>query len=171
VRVERLGEDEWVAFREVRLRSLLDSPQAFGSTYGEESSQTEHAWRDWAAGRWRGGAAVVFAGRRRDGTVVGTATGAEYDAERGVAHVYAMWVAPDARGGGVGRALLDAVIDWARDRGCDRLVLSVTETNVTARRFYEACGFVETGDREPLREGSGTEVLILSKRLASRNAS
>ena len=165
MRVERLGEKDWVAFREVRLRSLLDSPEAFGSTYGEESSQPEPAWRDWAAGRWRGGAAVVFAARDEADELVGTATGAVVDDEPGVAHVYAMWVAPDARGAGVGRALLDAVTVWARDRGCDRLVLSVTETNETARRFYEACGFLETGDREPLRAGSDQVVLFLSKRL------
>lgn len=162
MRVERLGEDDWATFREIRLRSLLESPEAFGSTYGEESSQTERAWRDWAAGRWRGGAAVVFAGRLGDGTVVGTATGAGYDAERGVAHVYAMWVAPDARGRGVGRSLLDAVTEWARDRGCDRLVLSVTETNEIARRFYEACGFDDTGERAALREGSPIRTLVLS---------
>jgi GNAT superfamily N-acetyltransferase len=163
-RVERLGEDDWVAFREIRLRSLLDSPDAFGSTYGEESSQVEHAWRDWAAGRWRGGDAAVFAVRRAD-AAVGTATGAEYEAEPGVAHVYAMWVAPDARGAGVGRALLEAVVGWARGRGCERLVLRVTETNGTARRFYAACGFAETGVREPLREGSEQDVLVLSRPL------
>jgi ribosomal protein S18 acetylase RimI-like enzyme len=164
-RVERLGEDDWASFRELRLRSLLDSPEAFGSTYGEESSQTEHAWRDWAAGRWRGGTAAVFAGRADDGTVVGTATGAEYEAETGVAHVYAMWVAPDARGAGVGRALVDAVAGWARDRGCDRLILSVTESNEIARRFYGACGFVDTGERDALREDSELHTLILSKPL------
>jgi GNAT superfamily N-acetyltransferase len=164
-RVERLREDDWAVFRELRLRSLLDSPEAFGSTYGDESSWTEGPWRDWAAGRWRGGTAVVFAGRGDDGAAVGTATGAEYDAEAGVAHVYAMWVAPDARGAGVGRALLDAVAGWARDRGCDRLVLSVTESNETARRFYEECGFVDTGKREVLREGSEMHTLILSKPL------
>ena len=163
-RVERLGEDDWVAFREIRLRSLLDSPDAFGSTFGEESSQVEHSWRDWAAGRWRGGDAAVFAVRGAD-AAVGTATGAEYEAEPGVAHVYAMWVAPDARGTGVGRALLEAVADWARDRGCERLVLQVTETNETARRFYAACGFAETGVREPLREGSEQDVLVLSRPL------
>ena len=162
--VERLGEGDWAVFRELRLRSLLDSPDAFGSTYGEESSRTERAWRDWAAGRWRGGTAVVFAGRD-DGTAVGIATGAEYEAEAGVAHVYAMWVAPDARGAGVGRALVDAVAGWARDRGCDRLVLSVTESNQTARRFYEACGFEDTGEREALREGSGMRTLIQAKHL------
>jgi hypothetical protein len=29
VRVERLGEGDWAVFREIRLRSLLDSPQGF----------------------------------------------------------------------------------------------------------------------------------------------
>jgi len=82
-----------------------------------------------------------------------------------VAHVYAMWVAPDARGAGVGRALLDAVAGWARDRGCDHLVLSVTDSNEIARRVYEAYGFVDTGERRALREGSDAQTLILSKPL------
>ncbi|HET9671601.1 MAG TPA: hypothetical protein VFQ40_01980, partial [Actinomycetota bacterium] len=94
MRIDRLGEDDWATFREVRLRSLLDAPDAFGSTYGEESSQAEHGWRDWAAGRWRGGTAA--AGLARDhARPMGTATVAEYEAEPGRAYVYAMWVAPD----------------------------------------------------------------------------
>jgi ribosomal protein S18 acetylase RimI-like enzyme len=160
-RVDLIGEEDWAPFREIRLRSLLDSPEAFGSTYGEESSQTERAWRDWAAGRWRGGVAAVFLAREGAGPV-GTATGAAYDTEPGVAHVYAMWVAPGARGAGAGRALLDAVTGWARDRGCDRLVLSVTESNAAARAFYEAFGFTETGERRPLREDSELDVVIYS---------
>jgi GNAT superfamily N-acetyltransferase len=162
--VRLLGEDDWATFREIRLRSLLDSPDAYGSTYGEESSQTERAWRDWTAGRWRGGAAAVFLATD-NGRTVGTATGAEYDEERGQAHVYAMWVAPDARGAGVGRRLVDAVAGWATHRGCTRLVLNVTETNETARAFYGACGFIETEERRPLREGSDLHVLILAKEL------
>jgi len=104
----------------------------------------------------------VFVGYADDGTPVGTATGAEYEAEPGIGHLYAMWVAPDARGAGVGRALLDAVADWARARGCDRLILTVTESNGTARRFYAARGFVDTGEREALRQGSEIRTLILS---------
>jgi RimJ/RimL family protein N-acetyltransferase len=165
VRVEPFAEEDWAAFREIRLRSLLDSPDAFGSTYGEESSRSEPAWRDWAAGRWRGGVAVAFAGRDPTGAVVGTATGAEFEAEPGVAHLYAMWVAPDARGAGVGRELVETVTAWALGRGCQRLVLSVTETNARARRFYEACGFTDRGERRPLREGSDLDVQIFAKRL------
>ena len=165
VRVGLLGEDDWAVFREIRLRSLLDSPDAFGSTYGEESSQTERAWRDWAAGRWRGGVAAVFAGRTDDGLAIGTATGAEYDAEPGVGHVYAMWVAPDARSAGVGRALLDAVETWTRGRGCHHLTLTVTDTNAVARAFYDACGFIESGDRSPLRERSRLLAVTMTKEL------
>ena len=165
VRVDRLDENDWAVFREIRLRSLLDSPDAFGSTFGEESSRAERAWRDWAAGRWRGGIAAVFAGRAGDETPVGTATGAEYEAEPGIGHVYAMWVAPDARGEGVGGALLDAVVVWASARGCDRLVLSVTESNDTARVFYAARGFVDTGERGALRDGSEMRTLLLSRPL------
>ncbi len=165
VRVDRLGEDDWAVFREIRLRSLLDSPDAFGSTYAEESSQAERAWRDWAAGRWRGAVAAVFAGRADDEKPVGTATGAEYEAEPGVGHIYAMWVAPDARGEGVGGALLDAVAVWAHARGCHRLVLSVTESNEPARVFYAERGFVDTGERRALREGSEMQTLLLSRPL------
>jgi GNAT superfamily N-acetyltransferase len=165
MRVEPFGEDDWVVFRKIRLRSLLDSPDAFGSTYGEESSQTERAWRDWAAGRWRGGTAQAFAALDVAGDVVGTATGAEFDAEPGVGHLYAMWVAPDARAAGIGRVLVDSVTGWTRARGCTRLVLSVTETNEDARRFYEHCGFADTGERRPLRDGSDLDVLIFSKTL------
>ena len=163
--IERLGEDDWATFREVRLRALLDAPDAFGSTYGEESSQPEPRWRDWAAGRWRGGVAAVYLGRDRDQRPTGTITVAEFDAEPGTAYVYAMWVEPDARRAGVGRDLVDAAAAWARGRGCHRLVLSVTETNAAARSFYEAVGFVDTGERKPLREGSELEVLRLAKPL------
>jgi ribosomal protein S18 acetylase RimI-like enzyme len=166
VAVERIGEDDWAAFREIRLRSLLDSPEAFGSTYGEESVLPEERWRDWAAGRWRGGAAAVFVSRRAD-RVDGTVTVATYDEEPGSAHVYAMWVAPDARRAGVGGALLDAAAAWARDRGCDGLVLSVTESNAAARAFYEAEGFVGSGERRPLREGSDLLVVRMRRPLLS----
>jgi GNAT superfamily N-acetyltransferase len=161
VRIRLIGGEDWTAFREIRLRSLLDSPDAFGSTYGEESSASEDAWRDWAAGRWQSGTAVAFLAED-NGRAIGTATGAAYDAAPGEAHVYAMWVAPDARGAGVGRALLDAVARWARDRGDRRLQLQVTETNHPARAFYGACGFIETGKRVPLREGSDLEVRVLA---------
>ena len=45
-----------------------------------------------------------------------------------------MWVAPEARRHGAARALIEAVVDWARDAGHDELQLWVTEVNTAHAR-------------------------------------
>jgi ribosomal protein S18 acetylase RimI-like enzyme len=65
--------------------------------------------------------------------------------------VWGMWVHPDHRGRGIGRKLLDAVVDYAKDRAADRVRLRVTETNLSAKGLYERAGFQPTGARRPLR--------------------
>ena len=52
-----------------------------------------------------------------------------------------LYVAPDQRGHGLGRALLDASIDHARARGADYMDLTTTDADVAARRLYESLGF------------------------------
>jgi GNAT superfamily N-acetyltransferase len=61
-----------------------------------------------------------------------------------------MWVAPHARGQGVGRQLVAAVVQWARDHDATSVELWVTETNAAARRLYESCGLVLSGGRQTL---------------------
>jgi ribosomal protein S18 acetylase RimI-like enzyme len=73
----------------------------------------------------------------------------------GRCHLISMWTDPAARNRGVARALLDAVVAFARGR---ELVLGVTEGNDVARRLYERYGFVDTGASEPLRPGSALVV-------------
>jgi RimJ/RimL family protein N-acetyltransferase len=65
-----------------------------------------------------------------------------------------MWVAPSARGRGLGRELAEAVVGWARDRGFERLRLGVTAEAPAALRLYERLGFVRTGAARPLRSDS-----------------
>lgn len=52
-----------------------------------------------------------------------------------------MVVAPEARNGGFGRALLDAAIARARADGCRRITLLTDGANTEAQRFYERAGF------------------------------
>lgn len=54
-----------------------------------------------------------------------------------------LFTSSDRRGRGVGRALIAAVADWARDHGCFRLYWVVQEGNVTARRLYDEVGAFE----------------------------
>jgi GNAT superfamily N-acetyltransferase len=57
------------------------------------------------------------------------------------AHVSVLAVASDAEGQGVGSALLEQSVEWARERGSDRLTLSALVTNARARALYERKGF------------------------------
>jgi ribosomal protein S18 acetylase RimI-like enzyme len=52
-----------------------------------------------------------------------------------------LYVAPPARGGGLGRALMHAAIDLARSRGADHMDLGTGEQDVAALALYESLGF------------------------------
>lgn len=48
-----------------------------------------------------------------------------------------LFTAPEARGRGVARALIEAVTDWAKARNCSRVYWATQESNSTARRLYD----------------------------------
>lgn len=48
-----------------------------------------------------------------------------------------LYVAPDARGTGAGRALIGHVSDWAKDAGCAKVYWLTQNTNATARALYD----------------------------------
>ena len=76
--------------------------------------------------------------------VVGIATcflGFSTFAARPLINIHDLAVLPDYRGGGIGRALLEAVARKAREQGCVKVTLEVQENNTRARRVYEAAGF------------------------------
>ncbi|MEU8355199.1 GNAT family N-acetyltransferase [Nonomuraea sp. NPDC048882] len=54
-----------------------------------------------------------------------------------VCYLQDLFTAPDVRGKGVGRALIEAVADWARSRGCSRVYWNTHESNSTARHLYD----------------------------------
>ena len=93
----------------------------------------------------------------QDGVVRGFAsTGAIRDQPDGLAgagEVFAIYLAPEARGRGLGRALYTHVVDDLRIRGFDSIVVWVFEANADARRFYEAAGFRPDGARQPVDFG------------------
>jgi len=58
-----------------------------------------------------------------------------------------MLVDREWRGRGVGWALFQAAIDWARGHGLHKLSLEVFAHNTAAIALYRKCGFVEEGHR------------------------
>jgi ribosomal protein S18 acetylase RimI-like enzyme len=52
-----------------------------------------------------------------------------------------LYVVPDRRGRGLGRALMEAAMDVAREQGADYMDLGTSEDDVAARGLYESLGF------------------------------
>ena len=134
-------------FKDVRLRALQDSPGAFGSTYARESQFTDAEWIK-RVERWNGDVGAGFLALD-DGTPCGIAGTFLYQNDATRAQLIAMWTAPTHRQQGVGRLLVNAVLNWARSRNARTLLLMVTSNNESAIRFYERLGFIRTGRTEP----------------------
>lgn len=149
VTVRSVDADDWELWRSVRLRALRDAPTAFGSTYDHELAMREEDFR----ARLQPGSPAVLA--LAGSEPVGM--GAGYQDVEGWLHVVAMWVDPAWRGRRLAERILDRLVQWADQRGL-RVHLDVTVGNDPARRLYERCGFVATGETKPLREGSPDRV-------------
>ena len=146
ITVRRVRADEVDAFRRVRLAALLDTPSAFGSTHAAESQMSDDEWTArtaaWATSDDR---AMFLACDGED--VVGLAG---LFREEPAPQLISMWTAPSVRRRGVARALVDAVLSWARANGETAVELWVTDGNDAARTLYESMGFAVTGDVAPL---------------------
>lgn len=68
---------------------------------------------------------------------------------RPVVNIHDLAIRPDCRGRGIGRHLLEAVAEKARQLGCCKVTLEVHEGNLLAKRLYEAAGFAPGAAREP----------------------
>lgn len=59
-----------------------------------------------------------------------------------LAQLEELYVTPELRDQGIGTALIEHSLDWARDLGAGEMHINVDEVDVDARRFYERHGFV-----------------------------
>lgn len=146
--IKRISPETALVFKDVRLRALRDSPTSFSSTYAKESQLPDEEWVKRAA-RWgsdgRDAIFLAFEDEASCGIV-----GSQGEAENPqVAHVISMWVDPEFRRAGVGRALIDTVVEWNRSLGVRVVKLMVTSVSQGAMRFYEEMGFRMTGVTGP----------------------
>ncbi|MCT9811914.1 GNAT family N-acetyltransferase [Acidovorax sp. Be4] len=153
ISVRPITPQEWSTYRDLRLRALRDAPDAFGSTYAAEVSRTDEAWAERIAGATSSGKDQVFFALHGD-QACGLVWCQQSAAEPGMADLYQMWVAPEARGLGAGQALLQAALAWARQTGMRHVRLGVTAADSPAMRLYRSQGFVPAGPLAPLREDS-----------------
>jgi ribosomal-protein-alanine N-acetyltransferase len=74
-------------------------------------------------------------------------------------------VAPEGWGRGIGRALLDAALAEATQRGIESVYLEVRDSNARARRLYQSRGFEEVGRRSKYYRRPVEDAIVLRRTL------
>lgn len=171
VRIRRITPSDGRVLRDLRLRSLADSPDAFGQPIEEAMAQPE--------AEWTAQARVAAAGERRawfiaeqDAPVEGrppVALGVVLGRRRPPDQllIFSMWVDPRVRRAGVGAGLIATAEQWGAGWGARRSVLWVFAGNEPAIRFYLRLGFRTEIEGEDARTGASYGALAMSRPIAS----
>jgi L-amino acid N-acyltransferase YncA len=154
--IEPLGAGDWPAVRAIYEAGIATGNATFDTTAPD--------WPAWDAGHLSDHRLVA----RQDGRVLGwTALAPVSDrcAYVGVAED-SIYVAPDAQGHGIGRALLSAVVASAERGGIWTVQTGIFPENQPSVRLHQACGFRVVGVRERLGQlhGRWRDVLLLERR-------
>jgi ribosomal protein S18 acetylase RimI-like enzyme len=137
--IRALRPDEPELYREIRLQALRLHPEAFGASFQEESA------RPLAFFVQRLTANTVFGGFLGQ-SLMGTAGFMPQAGAKSMhkSHMWGMYVRQSARGSGLARLLVAAVLDHAT-RHAEIIQLSVAAENIAAQRLYAAAGFQPYG--------------------------
>ena len=154
MRIRTLEPSDVELFHSFRLRGLRENPEAFGSTFAEESVMPAGLRRSHFHCTDEN---FVLGAFGEDGRLIGVA-GFYRAAPLKLRHkgfVWGMYVAPESRGMGVGRALLSSIIERGKSLpGLEQICLDVVMVNGAARGLYLSQGFqVYALEREAMKQG------------------
>jgi GNAT superfamily N-acetyltransferase len=154
--VHELSPDDWELWRRLRLAALTEAPSAFGSRLADWQGEGDQE------GRWRerlniAGSYNIVA--MLDDEPAGMASGVPGESADAV-ELISMWVAPSARGHGVGDVLMQRIEQWASRNAALVLRLNIAADNAGADRLYRRNGFAYTGeDGPPMPDGARQRVM------------
>lgn len=146
--IRLLQRNDVEAYRKLRLLALQESPYSFGSTFEEEVSLTEEEMTQRLGDGENNWVMGAFA---EDGPLVGMVGFFRQQKERTrhKGEVWGMYIHPEARGAGLGRKLMKALLAYARTlEGLEQIQLAAVAGNEGAYRLYTALGFQSYG-KEP----------------------
>ena len=157
----KLEADEIELHRDLRLRALSDSPDSFGETFSEAAERPATYWEGLTRSVTEPGGHVMFVAFEGDNPI-GSAYGLrDHERDHG-GRVGGMWVRPESRRIGVGVALLQAILDWARACAFNRLALWAPDQNPAALALYRRAGFRETENRRSLATNETVHVVEMT---------
>ncbi|MEO7888070.1 GNAT family N-acetyltransferase [Polaromonas sp.] len=143
MQIRRLEISDAPVYRELRLRGLREHPDAFTSSFEEESLRSPADTEK----RLSPNSDTLMWGAFVEGTLAGVVgmTRETRLKNRHKATLVAMYVAPEHGGQGLGLALVNTVVQAAKAAKVELLILTVTDTNRQAAALYARAGFASFG--------------------------
>ncbi len=160
--IRTLRSNEVALFREVRLRALAESPNAFGETLQQAQAQPDSYWKKLTDSVTQPNSHVMFLAEQAE-QIAGFAFGLIDRQDSQVGHIGGMWVDPVFRSCGVGYALVTKIISWSHQLKQSKLELWVTEGNNKAIALYKRVGFIDTGKRDVLPSNPSLQIIQMSR--------
>lgn len=167
IAVRRAGEQDAMAYRELRLEALRDHPEAYASDYESNADRPPSFWQD----RLRGDqadmeSATYWAVHGQEPVGIGGIVRDKRVKTQHSGTIVGVYVRPAWRGLHVAEALVMAGLDWAAAQELSIVKLAVVTTNVAAIRCYARCGFQVYGvEPQVLRlpDGSSYDELLMAR--------
>ncbi|RNA70010.1 GNAT family N-acetyltransferase [Alteribacter keqinensis] len=142
--IRRLKEKDAEAYKKLRLEALQDTPEAFSSSYEDEVNYPLKRTVD----RLTQDHIYTYGALTDNDTLAGTVT-LIHETKPKIRHrssIVAMYVSPDHRKKGIGKALVTKAIGQAREIShLEQIYLAVTSKNEPAKKLYTSLGFETYG--------------------------
>jgi GNAT superfamily N-acetyltransferase len=139
LQIRKLDRSAAFLLREIRIAALHDAPDEFAETAAEALARSDDDWRDLAP--------FAFVAEV-DGRCVGMTFAFTDPSDASTARIGGMWVATGLRRKGIGFALLEAALSWARIEKKSRIALWARLAS-PGQDLYRRANFVLTGVQKP----------------------
>lgn len=149
IQIIKLPPERWNEYKNLWLRALKDDPQAFGDSYNEMIALPDEKWQK------RARDFMLFASN--DDKLIGMLGiwQSDQDKENKTANVFGVYVAPEFRGKGISKMLMQTLVDEVKaNSDITKLKLTVNKDQVSAVKLYEGFGF-EIKSQEKIQLGDG----------------
>ena len=132
----RVGEADVQGLIDIRLEALQNHPVAFSADYDKE---LKRPLEEWLKRIGESATFIAWDGDREVGMAGFVGGWSSKTSHQG--HIWGVYVRPEYRGQGLGDALVNRCLDYARVHGSKMVYIAAASNNTAAIRCYERCGF------------------------------
>jgi len=159
-----LPPDDWQTYKEIQLEALREDPQAFGSKYADWVNATDEKWKE----RPNNPDTIIILAK--DGETPLGLVGVHFEENEmngKEGHVWGMFVSKKYRGQGLGRKLMEKIIERVqKTTRITNLQLMVNPHQEVAIQLYVALGFKTVRTKKlTLGDGNSYDLLVMELRL------